>query len=107
LNPFQNYIHQIKINNIAVQAYSPLARGKFNNERIIIELAKKHNKTGGQVMLRWAVQHGTVPIPKTATNDRMVENLSIFDFELTEDEMDVINNLSGGKFLVVDPNTID
>jgi diketogulonate reductase-like aldo/keto reductase len=96
-----------KENNIAVQAYSPLARGKFSNEQVISKVAKKHNKTGGQIMLRWAVQHGTVPIPKTATDDRMTENLSIFDFELTEDEMNLINNLSSGEFLVVDPNTID
>jgi diketogulonate reductase-like aldo/keto reductase len=93
-------------NMIIVEAYSPLARGRFNSEHVISEIAKKNNKTGAQVMLRWAIQHGAVPIPKTASIDRMKKNLSIFDFELSNAEMNTINSLSSGEFLVLDPSSI-
>ena len=90
-------------NNIVVEAYSPLARGKFESVASIAEIAKKHGKSGGQVLLRWALQHGTVPIPKSAHAERIKENFDVFDFELSEEEMGALNDLSNGDFIVSDP----
>jgi diketogulonate reductase-like aldo/keto reductase len=79
---------------IAVEAYSPLARGRRMDDRSLEEIAQKTNKSLAQVMLRWAIQHGTIPIPKSAHTERIKENIDIFDFELTGSDMEVINALS-------------
>jgi len=60
----------------------------------LLEPAKKYNKTAAQVCLRWGVQRNTVVIPKTIKPERLIENISIFDFELTADEMKAINALN-------------
>lgn len=80
---------------IVVEAYSPLARGHHMQDPVINDIAEKHGKTNAQVLLRWCLQHGTVPIPKTSNPDRMRENLDVFDFKLTKQDMDKLNNLSG------------
>jgi diketogulonate reductase-like aldo/keto reductase len=80
-------------NGIVVEAYSPLARARQMDEEILRTVAERHGKTPAQVMLRWALQHGTVVIPKSANPDRIKQNIDVFDFELTEDEMDRINKL--------------
>lgn len=77
-----------------VEAYSPLARGQGLDEPELQEIAKSHGKTPGQVMLRWAIQHGTTPIPKSAHTSRIRENIEVFDFELTQKEMSQLDNLS-------------
>jgi diketogulonate reductase-like aldo/keto reductase len=82
---------------IVVEAYSPLSRGRHIKHKTISAIARAHNKTNAQVMLRWAIQHGTVPIPKSAHLKRIKENLQVFDFELTDKEMEQLNNLSGHR----------
>lgn len=96
-----------KAHGIVVEAYSPLARGRFESELIVNEIAASHGKTGGQVMLRWALQHGTIPIPKSTHPSRIKENFEVFDFELSGEEMQALDNLSSGGFIVTDPSTID
>jgi diketogulonate reductase-like aldo/keto reductase len=71
---------------IAIEAYSPMARG---DERLIknetaIAIAKRHNKTVPQVALRWNFQHGFIVLPKSKTQSRIVENFNITDFELSK-----------------------
>jgi diketogulonate reductase-like aldo/keto reductase len=95
-----------KEKGIIVEAYSPLARAQDMENTTLHAVAARHGKTIAQVMLRWAIQHGAVPIPKTASIDRMKKNLSIFDFELSNAEMNAINSLSSGEFLVLDPSSI-
>lgn len=90
-------------NNIAVEAYSPLARGKFESVTSVAAIAQRHGKSGAQILLRWALQHGTIPIPKSASPERIKENFKIFDFELSEEEMETLNSLSNGDFIVGDP----
>lgn len=80
-------------NSIVVEAYSPLAQAEHLDHPVIAEIAKARQKTGGQVLLRWALQHGTVPIPKTARPERMRENLAVFDFDLSAAEMAALNAL--------------
>jgi len=82
---------------IVVEAYSPLARGRRLDNQIISQIAQKIGKTNAQVLLRWAIQHGTVPIPKSAHSSRIKENLAIFDFELSSGDMKAINSLGRGK----------
>lgn len=83
-----------KAHNIAIEAYSPLAQARQMHNPVIGEIAIKHRKTHAQVMLRWAIQHGTVPIPKTTHQHRMKENITVFDFELSSHEMQQLNDLS-------------
>jgi len=93
-----------KKNNIVVEAYSPLAQRTANKskteaelilfkEKVMLDIAAKHNKTAAQVALRWAIQRGTVPITKTTKRSRLEENFNLWDFELTADEMDAIKTL--------------
>lgn len=83
-----------RLHSIAVQAYSPLAQGQGMDIRPITSIAAAHGKTAAQIMLRWAIQHGTVPIPKSATPARIESNLQVFDFELTDKDMAALDNLS-------------
>lgn len=77
-------------NNIAVEAYSPLAHGKAMDNKVIASIAKKHGKTYAQVMLRWLIQQDLVVLPKSVTPSRIQENIDIFDFELDEDDLAAI-----------------
>lgn len=84
--------------DIQLEAYSPLMNGTYVLENEVIqELAESYGKTPGQIILRWHVQTGVVAIPKTATPRRMKENLSVFDFELTEADMQRIAELDRGE----------
>lgn len=82
-----------KAHGIVVEAYSPLAQARQMHNPVIGEIAIKHRKTHAQIMLRWAIQHGTVPIPKSTHVERMKENLDVFDFELSDHDMDQLNRL--------------
>ena len=78
----------------SITAWSPLAQGDIVKEAMIEEIAKAHGKSTGQVALRWIVQQGVIAIPKTSKESRAAENLDIFDFELTDDEMARIHALA-------------
>ncbi len=81
---------------IATEAWSPLARGRFHNEALIVKIAQKHGKTPTQVIIRWHVQLGNLVIPKTAHRERLLENISVFDFNLDEPDMAAISTLDSG-----------
>ena len=80
--------------NIAVEAYSPLNQGQGLSDPVIVSIADSLKKTPAQVVLRWAIQHKTVPIPKAAQPDHIRRNYQVFDFELSEQDMRNINGLS-------------
>lgn len=82
-------------NDIVTESWSPLARADaiLTNEAIE-KIAKQHNKTTSQIILRWHHQLGAIPIPKSASPKRQLENISIFDFSLNEDEMNIINEFT-------------
>ena len=100
-NPFfqrEDERRYLEKQNILMQAWSPLAAGQndiFQNE-ILCEIGKAHHKSPAQIVLRWLVQRGIVPIVKTATAERMKENLCIFDFVLSVEEMNAIRTLDEG-----------
>lgn len=77
-------------NKIAVQAYAPLARGAYLHSQLLLEIGRKYQKTTAQIGLRWAVQQGISVIPKSVHKERIQENAAIFDFSLTQEEMEAI-----------------
>lgn len=72
---------------IVLEAYSPLTRGERMNEKVLQPLTKKYGKTAAQVLLRWSLQKGFVPLPKSVTPIRIEQNADVYDFELTAEEM--------------------
>lgn len=92
-------------NNIITQPWSPLGNGNANllSNPDLRAIAEKYGKTVAQVILRWHLQEGFVVIPKSVTPSRIEENFNVFDFELTEDEMNVVRSLDTGKRLFFDP----
>ena len=84
-----------KKNGIAVQAYSPLCRmiDPIKNSPILNEIAEKTGKSIGQVILRWHYQHSSVPCFKSLKPKRLEENFNIWDFELSDEEMNLINSM--------------
>ena len=83
-----------KSKNIALEAYSPLARGRKLNDPVIAQLAGKYVKAPAQIMIRWSLQHGLIPIPKSSNKNRIFENTKVFDFHIENDDMKVLDNLS-------------
>ncbi|WP_195469243.1 aldo/keto reductase [Clostridium sp. D43t1_170807_H7] len=83
-------------NNIQLVAWSPIMRGKLFSNELILGLAEKYKKTIAQIILRWHVQRGIIPIPKSSNEGRIKENLSIFDFELSNDDMSIIDSVNEG-----------
>lgn len=78
---------------IAVEAYSPLAHGEGLDNPVLAKVAEKHGKTPAQIMLRWCIDVGTTPLPKSVTPKRIKENIDIFDFELDLDDMRELQGL--------------
>lgn len=83
-------------NNIQLVAWSPIMRGKVFSNELIIALAEKYKKTIAEIILRWHIQRGIIPIPKSSNEERIKENIDIFDFEISKEDMDIINSLSEG-----------
>ncbi len=79
--------------NIALEAYRPLARARKMHEPTLVDVARDHDKTVAQVLLRWSLQHGAIVIPKSVHVERIRENLDVFDFALSEAEMDRLDGL--------------
>lgn len=97
-HPFNQQIESaifMKENHVQIQSWGPFAEGKndiFQNE-VLVSVAEKHNKSVAQVILRWLAQRGVVAIPKSVRKERMIENFNIFDFELTQGDMEQISTL--------------
>lgn len=81
---------------ILTEAWSPLARGRFNDSEVITQIMEKHNRSATQVIVRWHVQLGNLVIPKTATASRLQGNISVFDFKLDAQDMAAIATLDSG-----------
>ena len=90
---------------IATEAWSPLAQGAVLDDPVITEIAEAHDRTPGQVVIRWHIQLGNVVIPKSVTPERIEQNLDVFGFELSEDEMGQIEGLDLGERTGPDPDT--
>ena len=96
----ESLLEECKKNKITLTAYSPLARGKMINDKVLKSVAERYNKTTSQIALRWLIQKGLVVIPKASSENHLKENLDIFDFELKKEEMEKINKINIRKRLV-------
>jgi methylglyoxal/glyoxal reductase len=98
LHPF-NYQQQKALldfcedNNIQIMAYSPLGVGDYLDHPKVVEISKSHEKTPAQVLIRWSLQHRYVVIPKSETEEHIKSNMDVFDFELWEEDMHILDNI--------------
>ncbi|GBF10921.1 aldo/keto reductase [Tepidibacillus infernus] len=100
-------LHFCQTHHIQLEAWRPLMKGQIFGEPTIVEIAKKYNKKPSQIVLRWDLQHGVVTIPKSVHRDRIQENGDIFDFELTKEDMEAIDELNQNHRLGADPDNFD
>ncbi|MDT0160930.1 aldo/keto reductase [Bacillus infantis] len=94
-------------NGIQLEAWSPLMQGQLLDNEIIAAIAEKHGKSAAQVILRWDLQNGVITIPKSTKEHRIAANASIFDFELSSDEMEQISSLNQNLRVGPDPDHFD
>ncbi|WP_342599576.1 aldo/keto reductase [Psychrobacillus sp. FSL H8-0483] len=92
---------------IQLEAWSPLMQGQLLDNLVLQEIANKYNKTIAQIILRWDLQNGVVTIPKSTKEYRIVENPTVFDFELTKEEMQRIDELNQNHRVGPDPDNFD
>lgn len=102
--PLREYCmkHQIHI-----EAWSPLGQGTLLDHSTLLQIGQNHQKSAAQVILRWNIQHGIITIPKSVNQKRIIENISIFDFELTSEEMHLIDQLNTDGRIGPHPEQID
>lgn len=85
-------VNYCKDHRMIVEAWSPLIKGQLDHP-ILMKLASEYEKTTAQIVLRWSIQHGFLPLPKTTSRERMLENANIFDFELTAEDLELMKEL--------------
>lgn len=115
VNPWYQQKQEIKLNqaeDVRVEAWAPFAEGKHNifQNEVLAEIGQKYGKANGQVILRWLMQRGIVVIPKSVHKNRMEENFDVFDFELSDEDMQTIAKLDKDEsqfFDHRDPETIE
>jgi len=106
-HPFNQHVETQKFlveNKVQIESWGPFAEGRndiFKNE-LLASIGKKYNKSIAQVILRWLTQRGVVVIPKSVRKERIIENLNIFDFKLSPEDMEAIASLDNGKSLFFD-----
>ncbi|KOP77726.1 aldo/keto reductase [Cytobacillus solani] len=94
-------------NGIQLEAWSPLMQGQLLDNEVLQEIANNHNKSVAQIILRWDLQNGVVTIPKSTKEHRIVENANVFDFELTKEEMEIVDGLNQNLRVGPDPDNFD
>ncbi|MET7026311.1 aldo/keto reductase [Ligilactobacillus salivarius] len=115
VNPWYQQKQEIKLNqaeDVRVEAWAPFAEGKHNifQNEVLAEIGQKYGKANGQVILRWLMQRGIVVIPKSVHKNRMEENFDVFNFELSDEDMQTIAKLDKNEsqfFDHRDPETIE
>lgn len=96
-----------KENNIQLEAWSPLMQGQLLDNEELQEIATKYSKSIAQVILRWDLQNGVITIPKSTKAHRIAENADVFEFELTDEDMQRIENLNQNHRVGPDPDNFD
>lgn len=106
---FSPYLTQVNVrkfckdNNILFESYSPLTKGKRLNDRTLLEIAGRHGKSVPQILIRWTLEQNAAVIPKSVRRDRIFENIDVFDFELSVDDLAILNNLNEDDHTSWDP----
>lgn len=109
LNPSDQQASLVASNqahNILSEAYSPLGTGKIFEVTELQTLAQKYGKTVAQLVLRWSLQKGFLPLPKSVTKERIIENTAIFDFEISPEDMATIDQLHGRAGQASNPDEV-
>lgn len=94
---------------VKVQAWCPLG-GSYSNlkkDAAIEKIALKYNKTAAQIILRWHIQRNTLIIPRSSNIDRLKQNINIYDFQLNDEDMEIINALDTGHRMGADPDNFN
>ena len=92
---------------VQLEAYSPLTRGRRLKDEKLAELARRVGRTPAQVLIRWALQHDLVVIPKSVRRERIVENAAVFDFSLSAEDMAVLDALDESHRFAWDPSAVE
>lgn len=92
--------------SIQVIAWAPLLRGNFGTDTIP-KLAEKYGKTEAQILLRWNIQQGIIPIPKSKNPGRLAQNIDVFDFSLEPADIELLNSMNENRRTSHDPLTFD
>ncbi|MDQ0429204.1 diketogulonate reductase-like aldo/keto reductase [Planomicrobium stackebrandtii] len=104
----QRELHDFcKKHGIQLEAWSPLMQGELLNEPALMEIAKEYSKSTAQIIIRWDIQTGVVTIPKSVKPHRIAENADVFDFEISQENMDKINALNKDQRMFADPDEFD
>ncbi len=96
-HPFQTQVPTREIcqkYDIIVSAYSPLVKAQKMNHPVLVQVAKEHNKSIAQILIRWSIQRNMVPLPKSNTPSRILENSQVFDFSLSDTQLESLDNLN-------------
>ena len=101
LNSKNNMVDYCNEHNIQLVAWSPIMRGKIFSNELIMSLSEKYKKTIVQIVLRWHIERGVVPIPKSSNEERIKENFDIFDFNISSEDINAINSLNEGDSISV------
>jgi 2,5-diketo-D-gluconate reductase A len=81
-------------NKIVIQAYSPLTRTRRLDDETLGEIASNHGKSPAQVLIRWNLAHGAVPLPKASRREHLKQNIDVFDFDLSDEEVATLDGLN-------------
>lgn len=95
-----------KLNHILVEAWSPIGSGKMLNNQTLNTIAHKYNKSVAQLCIKWCLQNDVLPLPKSVTPSRIIENIDIFDFTISNNDMNMINNMAYFAGSGMDPNIV-
>jgi diketogulonate reductase-like aldo/keto reductase len=95
-----------RAHGIALEAYSPLTRGRRLDDPVLVAVAARYGRTPAQVLIRWALQHDLVVIPKSVTRERVRENAAVFDFILSDADMAELDALDEGAHYAWDPTPV-
>lgn len=97
----------LEAQNIYMESWSPFMNAQILNDETLNEIGKEVNKSAAQVIIKWNMQHNVVVIPKSVTSSRIEENIDVFDFELSAEQMKRIDNLNKDQRIGPDPDTFE
>ncbi|NHK31940.1 MAG: aldo/keto reductase [Asgard group archaeon] len=106
---FHPYLYQKELleycmsNNIWIQSYSPLTKGRMLEDPPLVEIARKYKKSTAQILIRWSLQKNTITLPKSANVYNIMENAEVFDFKITEEDMKKLDSFNCNMRVTWDP----